>query len=146
MNATTLKALRASIAHWKRMATGKQRKHEAPNGDNCSLCARFNNTWFSTCTGCPVANKTGRPILAGSRGHDDQCNGCAARPDSREQTRGEDAMRKHRTNQYLAGDAEPSPIKRLRGMSNAEERKRMSEWLTKRGETKGWRKFKTGKA
>lgn len=51
-------------------------------------------------------------------------------------------MRKHRVNQYLAGDAEPSPVKRLRGMSNAEERKRMSEWLAKRGETKGWRRIK----
>lgn len=54
MNAKSKKALKDSIAHWRRMATGKERKNEAPSAQCCALCAAYPD-----CEGCPVATLTG---------------------------------------------------------------------------------------
>lgn len=58
MPAATLKALKASIAHWRRMADGKAHGGEEPYGEHCALCDMFLNE-FNRCTGCPVATRTG---------------------------------------------------------------------------------------
>jgi len=63
MNARTLKALKASIAHWKRHAEGKARANEGPNGRDCALCALFSSP---SCTGCPVRAATHLPQCKGT--------------------------------------------------------------------------------
>lgn len=55
MNAKTLKALRSSIAHWRRMATGRALPGEVPYGSQCALCNIFLS---QACRGCPVMKKT----------------------------------------------------------------------------------------
>lgn len=57
MTKETLKALKESIAHWKRLAGGKQREGEHIGLTCCALCIRF---WDHDCIGCPVRDKTGR--------------------------------------------------------------------------------------
>ena len=64
MNATTRKALEASIRHWERMRDGKRRMVgprnnqgvEVPEAPDCALCRRFRG---DDCVGCPVADSTG---------------------------------------------------------------------------------------
>lgn len=57
MDARTLKALKGSIAKWRRIVAGRGRD----NGpDNCPLCKVFNRPG-NACGGCPVAMKTRRP-------------------------------------------------------------------------------------
>lgn len=58
MKPKVLCALKASIAHWRRMATGTPRKAEAPVTSQCRLCDLFigSPNW---CEGCPVNAKTG---------------------------------------------------------------------------------------
>lgn len=56
------KALLASVAHWRRMATGKFRKGEMPSGDCCPLCKLHSHG----CSGCPVMASTGQPSCYGS--------------------------------------------------------------------------------
>lgn len=56
MNKETLKALRESIAHWKRLATGKRREGEHIGTRDCALCNLF---LAKQCVGCPVAKSTG---------------------------------------------------------------------------------------
>jgi hypothetical protein len=51
MNARTLKALKESIEHWRRIAEGKECEH---GRDNDPLCELF---WAGECTSCPVAKK-----------------------------------------------------------------------------------------
>ena len=51
MNAKTLKALKASIAHWKRLADGKQRTGEGIGDKYCALCALY---LAGDCKGCPI--------------------------------------------------------------------------------------------
>jgi hypothetical protein len=58
MTPKTLKALRESIAHWDRLAAGKERKGEKPNSQHCALCALFHS---DGCDGCPVRKRTGVP-------------------------------------------------------------------------------------
>ena len=53
----TLKALKQSIAHWKRLATGKRREGERTGVHDCALCVLFFRT---DCAGCPVAQKVNR--------------------------------------------------------------------------------------
>lgn len=65
MNPETLKALKESIAHWRRLATGKRRKGETHYGDDCSLCHKF-YTGDGKCSNCPVAKKTGHGDCQGS--------------------------------------------------------------------------------
>ncbi len=54
MTPKALKALKSSIAHWRRMATGKARPGEVPLGSNCALCVMFYKETGS-CDGCPVS-------------------------------------------------------------------------------------------
>lgn len=56
---TTQEALNESVAHWERMATGKQGSDESPNGSDCSLCRLFAMGKEPACSGCPVMQKTG---------------------------------------------------------------------------------------
>ncbi len=58
MKAETLKALKASIAHWRRLATGKNAFGEEPYGDDCPLCDLFyhRGEWMP-CQGCPVSKR-----------------------------------------------------------------------------------------
>jgi hypothetical protein len=60
MNAATLKALRSSIAHWRRMATGKAKQGERPSGIDCPLCEMFRTDLLYDCRGCPVAESVPR--------------------------------------------------------------------------------------
>lgn len=69
MNAPTLKALRASIAHWKRMAErgyGKPGSKDEPTARNCALCAMFAPLGGKLCQGCPVMNKTTQQFCIGT--------------------------------------------------------------------------------
>ena len=62
LDADGRKRLRASIAHWKRLATGKQRTGEEDNADHCALCARWldDDCATSRADACPVYQATGR--------------------------------------------------------------------------------------
>ena len=60
------RALRSSIAHWKRMLAGKERPGEAPNGWWCSLCELFDEGGHGECSACPVRQKTGQRCCLGS--------------------------------------------------------------------------------
>lgn len=51
---TTLEALDASIAHWKRLYTGNRKDGEECFAEDCALCKKFLWTW--DCEGCPIAN------------------------------------------------------------------------------------------
>lgn len=52
---TTLEALDASIAHWKRLYTGNRLNGEFLFSGDCALCEKFLlDTW--DCKGCPIAN------------------------------------------------------------------------------------------
>ena len=50
------KALHASIEHWERLATGKQRKREALGPGDCALCRLY---YTNDCKSCPISRKTG---------------------------------------------------------------------------------------
>lgn len=63
MKPATLKALKRSIAHWKRLATGKERDGEEIGPECCSLCMAFQN---KSCDGCPVAMRTGLSLCRAS--------------------------------------------------------------------------------
>lgn len=58
MNPATLKALKQSIAHWKRLSTGKRRLGERVGASQCALCSLFLH--IHSCKGCPVADKVER--------------------------------------------------------------------------------------
>lgn len=58
MNSKTLTALNGSIAHWKRLATGKRTSLEGIGPDHCNLCQLF---YDDGCLKCPVRIKTGNP-------------------------------------------------------------------------------------
>lgn len=58
MNPTTLKALKQSIAHWNRLATGRRRNGETVGASQCALCQLF--LYMRDCKGCPVAEKVNR--------------------------------------------------------------------------------------
>lgn len=61
MTAKALKALKASIAHWRRLAEGKERKGERPGRSDCALCDAFIDRGMCGCEGCPVAAHTTLP-------------------------------------------------------------------------------------
>lgn len=69
MNAATLDALRASIAHWERLAAGDRK--EGIKSDDCALCALFAK---HCCQSCPVAQATGRRYCYGSPYHKAACH------------------------------------------------------------------------
>lgn len=54
LNKTQLRALFASIQHWKRIVRGKE---SSEGTENCALCQEF---FDSNCKGCPVQEKTGQ--------------------------------------------------------------------------------------
>lgn len=64
MNAKTLRALKASVAHWERM-----RDHpiclETPSSRDCPLCQLFVKR-TGECDGCPISNTTGQPLCGGT--------------------------------------------------------------------------------
>lgn len=69
MNGPALKALRLSIAHWRRLATGGEKRGEEPNIRYCALCRQFNKPTGPNgdyCVGCPVRDKTGKEFCKGS--------------------------------------------------------------------------------
>jgi hypothetical protein len=63
MNAKTLKALRDSISHWKRIVGKKTLPDESIYSDSCPLCKLFSSAENPNakpfCGGCPVAKKAG---------------------------------------------------------------------------------------
>ena len=56
MDRKTLAALKKSIEHWERLASGQLKRGEWIGPDHCSLCKLF---YDGGCNGCPVAEKTG---------------------------------------------------------------------------------------
>lgn len=64
MNAKTLKALKASIRHWERMANGKSIQGEGVTWEYCELCKMFLSIDLfpnrEDCRLCPVKLRTGR--------------------------------------------------------------------------------------
>lgn len=68
MNKVTQKALRLSIAHWERMRDGTMIKYETTEGRHCALCLEFvlGHPTKSRCSGCPVAEVTGKQDCQGS--------------------------------------------------------------------------------
>lgn len=67
MTATTLKLLKRAIAHWRRMANGKSKRGELPEGEQCALCERFNVA--GGCGGCPVKEATGENLCGDTPYH-----------------------------------------------------------------------------
>lgn len=66
MNAATLKALKESIAHWKRMRA-KPSIIERPISDDCPLCRLFfKDELLTHCAGCPVMDKTDKSGCVGT--------------------------------------------------------------------------------
>lgn len=70
MEPKTLEALRESIAHWDRLASGNRKPGEMTGVDHCALCALF-WTWDKkvdkpSCVGCPVMARTGKKFCTGS--------------------------------------------------------------------------------
>lgn len=63
MDPTTLKALKASIAHWHRHATGTARRSEHIWYTDCALCSICIGR---QCNGCPVKGHTGYRGCVGS--------------------------------------------------------------------------------
>lgn len=75
MKPETLKALKKSIAHWKRMATDPKCK-ESPYNHHCALCERFSDRISDlgsrTCSrkgigateDCPVKIRAGQPYCS----------------------------------------------------------------------------------
>ena len=76
MNKRTLKALKESIAHWKRMRNYTKKdiskldeEIEEPYCSDCPLCGLFINKrddMWSECVGCPVANRAGNTGCVGT--------------------------------------------------------------------------------
>ena len=62
MNAKTLRAIKASINHWERLATGFHGRYEGFGGEDCALCQIFRSEHTAAgmeCIGCPVMGRTG---------------------------------------------------------------------------------------
>lgn len=66
MNSKTLEALRASIAHWDRLASGNRNKGEMIGVNHCSLCSVFYSLTSLSCDGCPVMQRTGKRFCVDS--------------------------------------------------------------------------------
>ena len=54
-------ALHDSIAHWERLATGRERDGEEPGPADCECCQRFLSYKDGACLRCPVAIRSGAP-------------------------------------------------------------------------------------
>ena len=57
MTKRQLKALKASINHWTRLANGTQRADEKPLAAHCALCKLYAK---AGCESCPVKQRTGK--------------------------------------------------------------------------------------
>ena len=78
MDTKTKKALKKSIAHWQRLEACTSMRDIGKEGIHCLSCALcamyYRAAWgdygyppdISDCTGCPVAEKTGRSYCKGS--------------------------------------------------------------------------------
>ena len=70
MKSKTLKALKESIEHWKRIVSDTRLPDESIYGDDCPLCAlhfeRNVSNDDNQCKGCPVKERTGQPHCHGS--------------------------------------------------------------------------------
>lgn len=64
----TLKDLKESIEHWKRIETGTNACCEGIWADDCALCGRFlfDKPESEKCVGCPIFAKTGKTHCEGS--------------------------------------------------------------------------------
>jgi hypothetical protein len=70
MTKLALKALKGSIEHWKRMATGKRRMFEGISDTHCELCGLFlDSSDVFECIGCPVRQETGESGCKGTPYH-----------------------------------------------------------------------------
>ena len=65
MDADTLRALKASIKHWKENAAAKTPRKVKTGPDACALCLKF-QIRSGSCSRCPVALRTGEPFCEGS--------------------------------------------------------------------------------
>ncbi len=78
MNRKTLKALKGSIEHWERLASGQRKENENIGVSDCPLCVEF---YQKDCIGCPVMAKTGEeccdstPFKDAWRAHRFELNG-----------------------------------------------------------------------
>jgi len=63
MNRKTIKALKGSIAKWKRVVKVPDTQFDSPH--DCPLCGLFNNDLLM-CDGCPVRGATGLLYCGGS--------------------------------------------------------------------------------
>lgn len=63
MNLETKQALKESIEHWERLASGDRHPGEGIGGGHCSLCAKFDLgvPIILKCDGCPVSAFSGKP-------------------------------------------------------------------------------------
>jgi hypothetical protein len=59
MKPETLAALKESIKHWERLATGKRKENESIFYPDCALCSLFYHN-EPACVGCPVMEATGK--------------------------------------------------------------------------------------
>lgn len=78
MTTVALKALKLSIAHWQRLASGNRKRGEKPITKNCALCALFiEQDGDASCEGCPIFESTeerfcnGTPYRIAYRSSDD---------------------------------------------------------------------------
>jgi len=62
------KALKESIEHWRRVASGTMKPGESVGAPHCALCLAFNHTHAGhiACEGCPVFERTGKQGCVGS--------------------------------------------------------------------------------
>lgn len=60
---STVTALKASIAHWERLATGTNAPGEGVLADDCALCHEFLS---GGCKDCPVFTFSGRQMCRGT--------------------------------------------------------------------------------
>ena len=61
----SIKALKESIEHWKRLEEGEPNYNETPHGDNCPLCQLYDEE-SDDCFGCPIREKTKQDQCAGT--------------------------------------------------------------------------------
>jgi len=69
MKSEILQALKESIAHWERLASGKRLNKEEPNAKYCALCGLYNQPVMphdERCEGCPVFEHTGEQFCDGT--------------------------------------------------------------------------------
>jgi hypothetical protein len=70
MTKKAIKALKQSIAHWRRLATNKIKFEETVGSHECALCLAFNTTEKKAkkarCYGCPVFEYTHEQFCEGT--------------------------------------------------------------------------------